>query len=167
MRIVPFTAQDPRPDRSSDAPFELDVEVSSASRRAKADAGWARRAKHSWRGMSGYLVAGVFLGLVLIVGLSFMREEPRKTAAGVVTDNVVHLNAKDIQDACWRGTDANEPARVTVALEIGVDGKVRRAVAAGESLSMRRCVETHVKTWEFLPQAAAAQVVLPVEIASR
>jgi hypothetical protein len=32
---------------------------------------------------------------------------------------------------------------------------------------MRACVESHVKSWEFLPQASASQMVLPFEIDPR
>jgi len=119
--------------------------------------------------MSGYLVAGVFLGLILIVALSLTRGDSRTAAAsaGVITDNVVHLKGREINEACWRGADADGPARVTVSLEVGLDGKVRNAVAAGESPAMRGCVEAHVKAWEFLPQATSSMMVLPFEIAQR
>jgi hypothetical protein len=119
--------------------------------------------------MSGYLVAGVFLGLVLIVALSLTRGDSAKAAAsaGVVTDNVVHLKANQISETCWRGADTDGPARVTVSLEVGLDGKVRNARAAAETPAMRACIEAHVKSWEFLPQANASQMVLPFEIEPR
>ena len=53
---------------------------------------------------------------------------------------------------------------MTVALEVGVDGKIRYAAASGESAAMRECVETHVKSWEFLPQAQAQTMALPFEV---
>lgn len=123
----------------------------------------------AWLGMSGYLVAGVFLGLVLIVALSLTRGSSIRSAAsaGIVTDNIVHLGSKQMSPACWRGADSDSPARVTVSLEVGLDGKVRNARAAGESAAMRACVESHVKSWEFLPQANPSQMVLPFEIDPR
>ena len=121
--------------------------------------------------MTGYLVAGVFLGLVLIVALSLTRGDGNTAAAasaGVITDNVVHLSSAQIGEPCWRGTSKDDgPARVTVSLEVGLDGKVRNAIAAGESPAMRSCIESHVKGWEFLPQATSSQMVLPFEIAQR
>ena len=132
--------------------------------------GWTARIPQQWLGMSGYLAAGVCLGLVLIVALSLTRGDAGGTAAastGVVTDNIVHLQSKDIGAACWRGADPEEPARVTVSLEIGLDGKVCNAVAAGETPAMRGCVEALVKGWEFLPQVTSSQMVLPFEIAMR
>lgn len=131
--------------------------------------GWARRIPTSWLGMSGYLAAGVFLGLVLILALTLSRSgDPAPTAnANVVTDNVVHLKSREIGDSCWSGLEKNGPARVTVSMEVGLDGKVRSAVASGESTAMRSCVETHVKGWEFLPQAQAQAMVLPFEIDRR
>ena len=118
--------------------------------------------------MSGYLVAGVFLGLILIVGLSLTRNDGPTAAAGIITDNVVHLSAAQIGAPCWRGTAKDDgPARVTVSLEVGLDGKVRNAIAAGESAAMRSCIESHVKSWEFLPQAMSSQMVLPFEVEAR
>lgn len=120
--------------------------------------------------MSGYLLAGVVLGLVLIAALGLTRGDSRSNAAasaGIVTDDVVHLRARDIGASCWRDVDTSEPARVTVSLEIGLDGKVRNAIAAGETPAMRACVEHLVKAWEFLPQATSSQMVLPFEIATR
>jgi hypothetical protein len=120
--------------------------------------------------MSGYLVAGVCLGLVLIVALSLTRGSSVRSAAsqgGVVTDNIVHLGSSQMSPLCWRGADPSAPARVTVSLEIGLDGKVVNAKAAGESPALRSCVESHVKSWEFLPQARASQMVLPFEIDAR
>ena len=123
----------------------------------------------AWLGMSGYLVAGVCLGLVLIVALSMTRNTSSRSAAsaGVVTDNIVHLASNQVSPACWRGTDSGSAARVTVSLEVGLDGKVRNARAAGESPAMRACIESHVKSWEFLPQANPSQMVLPFEIDPR
>ena len=134
---------------------------------------WMRQAlsqiPQAWLGMSGYLIAGVFLGLVLIVALSMTRGNSSRSAAsaGVVTDNIVHLASNKMSPACWRGTDSDSPARVTVSLEVGLDGKVRNARAAGESPAMRACIESHVKSWEFLPQASPSQMVLPFEIDPR
>lgn len=156
-------------ERTSDAPLAMDLAGNTGSTHLPAPSpwqGWASKIPQSWIGMSGYLIAGVFLGLVLIVALSLTRgEATRSTAsAGVVTDSVVHLGAKEIGDSCWRGAAKDGPARVTVSLEVGLDGKVRHAIASGESPVMRGCVESHVKAWEFLPQANPSQMVLPFEI---
>jgi hypothetical protein len=130
---------------------------------------WVNRIPKHWLGATGYLVAGVLLGLVLIVALSFSRGgEPTPTAnAGVVTDNVMRLGATHISDACWSEVAKGGPARITVSMEVGVDGKVRSAVASGESRAMRSCVESHVRSWEFLPQAQAQAMVVPFEIERR
>lgn len=162
-----FVRTEVRPDRSSDAP--LSVELAAATTSTRVPRGWASRIPKTWIGMTGYLVAGVFLGLVLIVGLSLTRgESPAAAAPGVITDNVVHLTSAQLGETCWRGTSKEDgPARVTVSLEVGLDGKVRNAIAAGESPAMRSCIESHVKAWEFLPQAASSQMVLPFEIDQR
>ncbi len=166
MSASPFVRTEVRPDRSSDAPLSVDI---SDTGRSNLPATWSTRIPKSWVGMSGYLIAGVCLGLVLIVALGFMRGDSSKAAAsaGVVTDNVVHLKASQINVACWRGTEDDGPARITVSLEVGLDGKVRNARAAGESPAMRACIEAHVKSWEFLPQANPSQMVLPFEIDQR
>jgi uncharacterized membrane protein len=132
--------------------------------------GWASRVPRSWLGMSGYLAAGVFLGLILILALSLTRSSDAAAAGAApdaIVDNVVRLHGQDIGASCWHGATASGPARITVSLEVGVDGKVRYAAAAGESASMRSCVEAHVKSWEFLPQAEATTMVLPFEIDRR
>jgi hypothetical protein len=123
----------------------------------------------AWLGMSGYLIAGIFLGLVLILALSIGREDSATaaTSANAVTDNVVHLHSQEISSSCWHGYEKLGPARLTVALEIGVDGKIRYAAASGETPAMRRCVEAHVKGWEFLPQQQATTMALPFEVDRR
>lgn len=167
MSASPFARTDVRTDRSSDAPIVVDMDGVETARHTR-PFGWASRIPQSWIGMSGYLVAGVLLGLVLIVALGLTRGDSTKTAAaGVVTDNVVHLKSTQLAAQCWRGVEDDGPARVTVSLEVGLDGKVRNARAAGESPAMRACIESHVKSWEFLPQANPSQMVLPFEIDQR
>lgn len=170
MSASPFVRTEVRPDRSSDAP--LAVDIGDAARvdtaRTNRPSAWASRIPQSWVGMSGYLIAGVLLGLVLIVALGITRSDSGKAAAaGVITDNVVHLTSSQLAAQCFRGVDDDGPARVTVSLEVGLDGKVRNARAAGESPAMRACIEAHVKAWEFLPQANPSQMVLPFEIDPR
>ena len=169
MSASPFFRTEVRPDRSSDAPIAVDIgRVDVDTARVPRDGGLMSRIPQSWIGMSGYLVAGVLLGLVLIVGFGVTRSDSSKAAAaGVVTDNVVHLAANQLAAQCFRGVDDDGPARVTVSLEVGLDGKVRNARAAGESPAMRACIEAHVKAWEFLPQANPSQMVLPFEIDAR
>lgn len=127
----------------------------------------------AWVGMSGYLVAGIFLGLVLIGVLSIGRSSDANASipapsADAILDNVVRLHAREIGHTCWSGLETRQgPARLTVALEVGVDGKIRYAAASGETPSMRECVETHVKSWSFLPQAQAQTMALPFEVDRR
>src|SRR5690348_9305680 len=85
-------------DRPSDAPIAMDLLTSTSQ--LSGLAGPTRRLKipHAWVGMSGYLVAGIFLGLVLILALSIGREDAASASgpsANSVTDNVVHLHARD------------------------------------------------------------------------
>ena len=156
----PFVMSHFPAERSSTAPVAMNTGTVNVRPKNPFASGWAS--------MSGYLVAGVALGLLLIVALTVTRGDKQDaTAAGVVTDNVVHLHSRDIGNSCWSGAGANGPARVTVALEVGLDGKVRYAAASGESPAMRGCVESHVKGWEFLPQAQAQAMVLPFEIDRR
>jgi hypothetical protein len=169
MRRIPEV----RPDRSSDAPIAVDLgDAAHAARvdtaRVPRNDGWTSRIPQSWIGLSGYLVAGVLLGLILIVMFGITRtDSSNAAAAGVVTDNVVHLKSSQLAAQCFRGVDDDGPARVTVSVEVGLDGKVRNARAAGESPAMRACIEAHVKAWEFLPQANPSQMVLPFEIDPR
>jgi hypothetical protein len=164
MSASPFVRTEVRPDRSSDAPIAVDVGGVDTARTNRR--GWLDEIPKAWIGMSGYLVAGVALGLVLIVALTIARGDSDKAAAsaGLVTDNVVHLKTTQLDAQCWKGVEDDGPARVTVSLEVGLDGKVRNARAAGESPAMRACIESHVKAWEFLPQANPSQMVLPFEI---
>lgn len=163
-----------RPDRSSDAPMAYDTydPMASGSIIMPPKTGLAAmldRIPTQYIGMSGYLVAGVLLGLILIVTLSLTRGESLPpAAAGAVTDNTVHLHGKDVGDSCWKGSAKGATTKITVSMEIGLDGKVRRAVASGDSSpTMRSCVEAHVKGWEFLPQATASTMILPFEIDGR
>lgn len=163
-----------RTDRSSDAPVSVELTGSASHPPPGLVGGILGRIPTSWVGMSGYLVAGVFLGLVLILSLTLGRggdtaaaSAAPTTTAGAITDNVTRLHAREIGDSCWSGIEKDGPARLTVSLEVGVDGKVRYAVASGESASMRSCVETHVKSWEFLPQSQPSMMALPFEVDRR
>lgn len=180
MSASPFSRRghEAYPDRRSDAPMAFDLYSENTGDTANTGRSllpprWMNaitsHIPQAWLGMSGYLVAGVCLGLVLIVALSLTRGGSTRSAAsaGIVTDNIVHLASNQMSPTCWQGTDSDTPARVTVSLEVGLDGKVRNARAAGESPAMRACVESHVKSWEFLPQANPSQMVLPFEIDPR
>ena len=114
--------------------------------------------------MTGYAVAGVLLGLVLVVALALSHPSP-PMKAGVVTDNVVRVHASELGAAC--APAAAGGGKLAVSLEIGLDGKVRNAIATGGPAAVRACVESHVKSWEFLPQATSSQMVLPFEIDPR
>lgn len=162
-------------NRPSDVPFTLDASGTAragarTTGRVAAPFGQTEltalidrlRIPHAWLGMSGYLAAGVFVGLVLILTLSLGRDG--EASSDAITDNIVRLHASEIGNTCWAGIDRTGPARLTVALEVGVDGKIRYATASGETPVMRGCVEAHVKSWEFLPQAQAQAMALPFEI---
>lgn len=158
--------------RPSDAPMAMDLSTSQeAPQVGLAGLGQRLNIPQAWVGMSGYLIAGIFLGLVLILALSIGRSDPSQatTAASpnAITDSVVHLHSGDIGTSCWAGYEKLGPARLTVALEVGVDGKIRYAAASGETPTMRSCVEAHVRAWEFLPQAQAQTMALPFEIDRR
>ncbi|MBX3188766.1 MAG: hypothetical protein KF819_17240 [Labilithrix sp.] len=168
MSASPFVHTEVPPERSSTAPLAVD-HTGSISLQPPFGGGWASKIPAGWLGMSGYLIAGVLLGLVLIVALSLTRSEPAAASAApnTVTDNVVHLGARDIGESCWRSAATRERARITVSMEVGLDGKVRNAIATGETREMRGCVEAHVRGWEFLPQATPSMMVLPFEIHPR
>jgi len=157
------------PDRTSAPPLAMEVPSRGSLKSTIQEelTALTRYVPASWLGMTGYLVTGVFLGIVLIIALTLGRGSNDPIAsAGVVTDNVQRLHARDIGDTCWRGV-AKDAARLTVSMEVGVDGKVRSAVASGESDTMRGCVESVVRSWEFLPQAQPQAMVLPFEIDRR
>ena len=154
-------------ERSTDAPLSLDLSRSALDDTAPPMGQRRFGIPAAWVGMGGYLVAGIFLGLVLILALSVGRGDNATAAANAVTDNIVHLHAREIGTSCWQGYDRSSPARLTVALEVGIDGKIRYAAASGETPTLRGCVEAHVKTWEFLPQSQAQTMVLPFEVDRR
>src|SRR4051812_8373250 len=108
MSASPFGPPSVRPDRTSDAPLAVDT---GDTAHIKLRDGWLSKIPRSWIGMSGYLVAGVLLGLLLILALSLTGES--KTSAGVVTDNVVRLHGRDIGESCWRGLPKASAAKVT------------------------------------------------------
>ena len=75
----------------------------------------------------------------------------------------MHLGPREIGETCWRGA-GQRTARLTVSFQVDEAGRVRNAMAAGASPSMRGCVETLVKRWTMLPQARPETMVLPLEI---
>lgn len=160
----------PYPQFESDAPpppFVLEGSGSAVIPPFRFRDALAQKIPPSLRAMSGYLLAGIALGLVLVVALSLLSDGGHRKGAAVVTDDVVRLHAKDIGDTCWRGSSNASLAKLSVAIEVGLDGKVRAASATGDSPVMRGCVESHVKRWEFLPQASPSQMVLPFEVDPR
>lgn len=154
MRPAPDYAR----DRSSESPIAIDVPSSGRL-----------EARRSVTSMVVYLGAGVLLGLVVIFALGVGRSGPDSAAAGAgeLTDPVMRLHAREIGNTCWQGYDKLGPARLTVALQVGTDGKVQYAAASGETNAMRGCVEAHVKTWEFLPQLQTQSMALPFEVDRR
>jgi hypothetical protein len=167
-----FLAEYSSHDRPSDAPIAMDLS-SSRTHSLFGPGGITHKIKipQSWVGMSGYLLAGIFLGLVLILALSVGRGGSDASAAtasaNTITDTIVRLHSREIGNSCWTGFERSGPARLTVALEVGVDGKIRYAAASGETAAMRGCVEAHVKGWEFLPQLQAQTMALPFEVDRR
>lgn len=169
---------DPRP---SDVPLAIEMTGSASIPQAMFGNGIVgqivARIPPQYLGLTGYLVAGIFLGLVLILALSIgnggssseasAAATTTQSAANAVTDNVTRLHAREIGESCWSGISNEGPARLTVSLEVGTDGHVRYAAAAGESASMRSCVEAHVRSWEFLPQAQTTAMALPFEVDRR
>ncbi len=160
-------------ERTTDAPMAIDLSGSVSMPPANGLLSLTNKIKipQAWIGMSGYLIAGIFLGLVLILALSIGRGSETSAlpppAMDALTDNVVHLHARDIGASCWQGWEHEGAARLTVALEVGIDGKIRYAAASGETNAMRGCVEAHVKSWEFLPQSQAVTMALPFEVDRR
>lgn len=160
---------------SSGSPFTIDPNDNSVDFE---DVGlpWNRRLPTRWISMIAYLLVGVALGLVLLLGMALSHRERLAPSAGAVpalamhattiSDAVVHLHAAHIDKTCWQGIAPREnPTRLTVSLDIGSNGKVGSATSAGGSATMRSCVESYVRTWEFLPQAGGQAMIVPVEVA--
>lgn len=158
-----------RLDRPSDSPVAIDQTGSLPSVVPVRRSRWAHRIPSSWLGMWGYAVAGVFLGLILIATLTIARNTAAASSVppGTITDSVTRLDARELDPACFDGMDRSDPARLMVSLEVGLDGKVRYVSAAGATPRLRACVESHVTSWEFLPQAQPQAMVLPFEVAQR
>lgn len=126
----------------------------------------APRVTRAWLVTVGYLLVGIVLGLLLIFGLTLTNNEA-SGATSAVTDDIVRLHARDIGLTCWAGASGDRPAKLTVSLEVSIDGKVQTATASGATAAMRSCVETRVRAWEFLPQAQNATMMLPIEVDRR
>jgi hypothetical protein len=159
-----FVDRDP-----SDSAISVDVA------RPTAAADTVRRRKKAASGASrlfGWAMGiGVALGLTVLVMIAnvFARRNAVPAASpNAVTDNVVHLHAKDLAKTCWNGLDKSATARLKVAMEVGIDGKIRYAQASGGGTpELRSCVEAHVKSWEFLTQLSAQTMALPFEVDRR
>lgn len=127
--------------------------------------GWSKPPPSPWT--LGILVAGLFAGLFLVLGMSVSKDEStsHEGAARAVTDNVIHLGEEDVESTCFRDvSDKTKHEPVMVSFEIGVDGKVHSAKASGGPPKLCRCVEARVKAWEFLPQATTRAMTVPFEV---
>jgi hypothetical protein len=123
-----------------------------------------------WLGIGAYAAAGLFIGVAAAAASSIVRGRDAAAASAAaitVSDPIVRLGARQIGVSCWAGIDRPGPTRLTVSLDVGVDGKVRYAAASGASAPMRGCVEAHVRAWEFLPQAHPQTMALPIEVDRR
>jgi hypothetical protein len=159
-----------RRERTSDIPLTTDLIESNRGlapsamptvRRASAPRTWRRFAPVA---LGGFLVAGALaLGIILTAG-------PKSAASGsanVITDTVVRLHGSDIDRGCWKDHADSDTARLSVAMEVGIDGKIRYATAAGATPELRSCVETLVQSWEFLTQERAQTMALQIEVDQR
>lgn len=155
-------------DRHSDSPITVDVHGHVGAPRAE---GWitVRRSvaqSTSWLPIVSSLGVGVFLGVLVVAGALVVRRSgsAREAAASAnaITDTTVRLHRKDLPEDCWQGS-AGGSARLVVAMEVGIDGKIRYASASGGTPSLQRCVEDHVKSWEFLTQQNAQTMALQFE----
>lgn len=122
----------------------------------------------AWKTVAVHLTFGLSIGVLL---LSAIRVGTKTAAAdvlpgGAITDTTVRLHAGDIAASCWEGAD-DDHARLTVAMEVGIDGKIRYATATGGSSTLPACVENHVKAWAFLTQDHAQTMAIPVEVDRR
>jgi hypothetical protein len=162
----------PLPARGSDAPLTVDLGGRSSSYEIQAP-----RPRAMWLGIAGYLLAGVVIGVVLIVGLSITRASSLMGSgsagsvsangnAGAVTDETVHVQTTQLGASCRAVALPGSPVRVSVSIELDVDGKIKRMASTGGSETAQRCVEAHVATWTFVPQKVASRVVLPFEISA-
>ena len=105
----PFFHTEAHADRPSDAPLALDTGDSGIASLPVGFARLARRIPAAWVGMTGYVVAGVLLGLVLLVALSLSRTAP-PLKAGVVTDEVVRVKARQLGEPLRATRDADGAA---------------------------------------------------------
>ena len=158
-------------DRPSDSPITVDLD----SQRRGLASGWttvrrARARPSTWLPIAASLGVGVSLGMLLVAGALVVKrtDSAREAAASAnaITDTIVRLHGNDLPESCWKGS-AGASARVVVALEVGIDGKIRYASASGGTPGLQRCVEDHVKTWEFLTQQNAQTMALPFELDRR
>lgn len=152
-------------DRPSDSPLAMEVPNAGTTVRRG-----GHRSGRRERALPLYIGAVLSFGLLLagIIGTVVTRPQDRAEAtapsANAITDTVVHLHARDLAPTCWNGLSSTESVRLTVAMEVGIDGKIRYATASGSTPELEDCVESHVRSWEFLTQARAQTMALPFEV---
>jgi hypothetical protein len=79
-----------------------------------------------------------------------------------VVRRTVSAHSAEIRKACWdaRG-DSPDTAKVSVVVEVAVDGSVSSAMATGDDPKLARCLETHIKSWTFPPPKQTSTVNIP------
>jgi hypothetical protein len=157
-------------DRPSDSPLTTDL-FDSSRRIAPSALPTVRRKSpaRTWRRFVPFALGGVLVAGALALGIA-LAAHPKSTASGsanVITDTVVRLHGSDIGGDCWKGHTDSDSARLGVAMEVGIDGKIRYATASGATPELRSCVETLVKSWEFLTQERAQTMALQIDVDRR
>lgn len=157
-------SQDQEPRDNSPAPSLLPTELDNVDANRVSDH-WIREAPSPWSGMTLWAAGVGIVALLLIATLAFRSSGARAAAPAPAAgaDGTVTVRQAEL-GPCGAALRA-EDARAEVTFDVSEGGRVTRVNAAGLSPSAKTCLEAHVASWDFLPQASAVSLTVDMAIA--
>lgn len=162
-------SQDQEPRDNSPAPSLLPTEIDNLDAGGGGNPGsdhWIREAPSPWSGLTLWAAGVGIVALLLIATLAFRSSDGGRAAArapAAAGDGVVTVRQAEL-GPCGAALRA-EDVRSQVTLDVSEGGRVTRVHAAGLSASAKSCLEAHVASWDFLPQASAVSLTVDMAIA--
>lgn len=113
---------------------------------------WIRDDSPVWNGVTVWTTAIGLIAVSLVLGLLLREGGPQ----AAITRESQHVSLSALRFGCGEAAGQSVP----MAVDIDARGAVIRALGEATPSLAQRCLEEHVRKWQFAPQAESATVHL-------